>query len=267
MTAVLETNKTKIARRVFEIFEFFDDCCDSVTVTDIVRRYGRPQSSTSELLSSLVEMGLLYKDPRTRSYTPTPRIAALGMSVQPKIIRDGGLFNLMDELAMSMNKCVALFGMVGNHVQIFRVAHSGNANADRLLHGTSEALTASAAGLLLLSTFSPDQAAAVLWRMNAEFPPDKKCNLSDTKERIASYRSQRYAIGKLGFVPDQQVVATLLPRSRIKRPLALGIIIPATTLVNAKPLVAAMNQGLANCATVQIDNYYASQEKNFEIAI
>ena len=57
------SNKAKIARRVIEVLEFFDDNHREATVMDIVRRCNRPQSSTSELLSSLVELGLLHKDP------------------------------------------------------------------------------------------------------------------------------------------------------------------------------------------------------------
>jgi hypothetical protein len=65
-----ESNKAKIARRVIEVLEFFDEAHPRATVMDIVRRFNRPQSSTSELLSSLVDLGLLYKDPYSRSYTP-----------------------------------------------------------------------------------------------------------------------------------------------------------------------------------------------------
>ena len=72
------SNKARIARRVIEVLEFFDDRHGEATVMDIVRRYDRPQSSTSELLSSLVELGILYKDPQNRSYRPTPRAAMLG---------------------------------------------------------------------------------------------------------------------------------------------------------------------------------------------
>ena len=54
------SNKAKIARRVIEVLEYFDDNHREATVMDIVRRYNRPQSSTSELLSSLVDLGLLY---------------------------------------------------------------------------------------------------------------------------------------------------------------------------------------------------------------
>ena len=83
----IESNKAKIANRVIEVFDFFDENHTEATVMDIVRRYGRPQSSTSELLSSLVNLGLLYKDPQTRSYSPTWRCQAFIPAKPPRRLR------------------------------------------------------------------------------------------------------------------------------------------------------------------------------------
>jgi len=116
---LMQSNKARIARRVIEVLEFFDDRHSEATVMDIVRRYDRPQSSTSELLSSLVELGILYKDHRNRSYRPTPRAAMLGGSTQAPIVRDGRLNELMDRLNAQTGLAVALFGLVGVDVQIF----------------------------------------------------------------------------------------------------------------------------------------------------
>jgi DNA-binding IclR family transcriptional regulator len=268
MASVLEPNKTKIAKRVFEIFEFFCDNGQKATVMDIVRRYGRPQSSTSELLSSLVEMGLLYKDPHSRSYTPTPRIAALGTSAQPEIIRDGGLFTLMDRLAEQTGRSVALFGMVNTHVQVFRLAAGIEPMSHKIAYGASEQISASAAGLLLLSTFAPDQAARMLWRLNAEAEADEKFDLVTLKDRVAAFRRQGYAVGDAGFSPDLHVAATLLPRSSIRRPLALGVIFRDQEDADTMALVAAMNQGIAKCAATQVAaNYYTPAAKPYKIAV
>ncbi len=267
MATVLEPNKTKIAKRVFEIFEFFCDNGQKATVMDIVRRYGRPQSSTSELLSSLVEMGLLYKDPRSRSYTPTPRIAALGTSAQPEIIRDGGLFTLMDRLAEQTGKSVALFGMVGTHVQVFRLSSGIEPIAHKIAYGASEQISASTAGLLLLSTFAPDQAARMLWRLNAEAEAHDKFDLCELKERVAAFRRQGHAVGSAGFAPGVQVAATLLPRSSIRRPLALGVIYPECVDADTGALIATMNQGIAKCAAPQVGNYYVPAAKPYKIAV
>ena len=110
--AQIESNKAKIAKRVIEVLEFFDEDHPQATVMDIVRRFDRPQSSTSELLSSLVDLGLLHKDPCSRSYSPTPRAAMLGAAVQPKLVRDGVLTGLIDRLSAQTGLGVAVFGMV-----------------------------------------------------------------------------------------------------------------------------------------------------------
>lgn len=111
--ALVESNKAKIAKRLIEVLEFFDEEHPQATVMDIVRRFDRPQSSTSELLSSLVDLGLRHKDPCSRSYSPTPRAAMLGASVQPQLVRDGRLTDLIDRLSAQTGLGVAVFGMVG----------------------------------------------------------------------------------------------------------------------------------------------------------
>src|SRR5688500_16952375 len=108
MVAVPELNKAKTARRVIEVLEYFDEQHRHATVMDIVRRYNRPQSSTSELLASLVEMGILYKDASSRSYTLTPRAAILGSLSQPGPIRDGRLAALIDQLGTQSGCSIAL---------------------------------------------------------------------------------------------------------------------------------------------------------------
>ena len=248
MATVLESNKTKIAKRVIEVFEFFDESSPRATVMDIVRRYGRPQSSTSELLTSLVEMGLLYKDARSRSYSPTPRLATLGSSAQPGIIRDGRLFAFMDRLAFQTRCGVALFGMVGTHAQIFRWSAGADQVTRDLGCGASEQLAASAAGLLLLSTLGTEQAGRMLWRLNAEAPQAQKFNPTETGERVAAFRRQAHATGAAGFVPGAQVTAMLLPRGADERPLALGLVYGNNAAIDADALVATLRRGIAQCA-------------------
>ena len=248
MMTALDPSKTKIAKRVIEVFEFFDDHNRTATVMDIVRRYGRPQSSTSELLGSLVEMGFLYKDPRSRAYSPTPRLAALGSSAQPEIIRRGRLFEFMDRLAGSTRCSVALFGMVGTHAQIFRMSSGESAPPDSLGCGYAELLSATTAGLLLLSAVAPDQARRMLWRLNAEAPPEKKFNLTELVERVAAFRRLGHAAGAAGFVPDAQLLAALLPKHDDERPLALGVIYRTDAGIDADALLSTLRRGVARCA-------------------
>lgn len=244
MALALESNKTKIARRVIEVFEFFATENRRATVMDIVRRYGRPQSSTSELLCALVEMGLLYKDPQSRSYAPTPRLAALGNACQPEPISDGRLFAYMDRLAQTSRCGVGLFGIVGTHVQVFRWAQSAEPSASDLGCGSSALLSSSAAGLLLLSSLGPGPASKMLWRLNAEAEPENRFNLAEFNENVADFDQLGCATGESGFEPGTRVTAVLLPEQMGERRLALGVIYGANAAVDPEALVATLRHGV-----------------------
>ena len=248
MATMIGSNKTKIAKRVIEIFEFFENGRDEATVMDIVRCYGRPQSSTSELLASLVEMGLLYKNPRLRTYRPTPRLATLGASAQPALVRDGRLFAFMDRLARSSRHGVALFGQVGIHAQVFRwAAGHQSAAAAKIGSGSVERLSASAAGQLLLSTLSNDEAGRILRRLNAEAEEHERFSYPAMMERVALWQRQRHATGEAGFAPDLRVTAVLLPTGADERPLAAGVVYPASSSIDADALVATLRNGIEQC--------------------
>jgi hypothetical protein len=55
MEMALDSTKTKIARRVIEVFDLFATENRRITAMDIVRRYGRPQSSTSDSIITSIE--------------------------------------------------------------------------------------------------------------------------------------------------------------------------------------------------------------------
>src|SRR5215207_4837214 len=148
----IESNKAKIANRVIEVFDFFDENHTEATVMDIVRRYGRPQSSTSELLASLVELGMLHKNPYTRSYRPTARAALLGTAGQSGAVRDGRLVRLIDRLVAQTGLSVAVFGKVGLNAQVVSLRQGTRGPDIGLLGGSQTPLAYSAAGWLLLST-------------------------------------------------------------------------------------------------------------------
>jgi DNA-binding IclR family transcriptional regulator len=253
MAAVLESNKTKIAKRVIEVFEFFAAENRRATVMDIVRRYGRPQSSTSELLGSLVEMGLLYKDPQSRSYAPTPRLAALGFAAQPEPIGNGRLFAFMDRLAQNSRCGVGLFGLVGTHAQIFRWSRGADLTDGDIACGSGALLSSSAVGLLLLSALGPAQASRVLWRLNAESPPERRFNLAELNERVARCGQFGHATGEAGFAGDARIAAVLLPESFGDRRTALGVIYRADAAVDPDALVATLEHGIAQCLSHEVD--------------
>jgi DNA-binding IclR family transcriptional regulator len=245
--SVLEPTKTKLAQRVIEVFEYFDDRHRSASVMDIVRRYGRPQSSTSELLCSLVEIGLLYKDPRSRRYWPTPRLAAMGSSAHLPEIGNGRMFRFMSDLVQSARHSVALFGIVGTHVQVFHWIRGPRDDAPHVPRGSSIPLTECAAGQLLLTTIAPQQLDRLLRRLNAEALSERKFEVAKMSERVEQFRKTDHVTGHCGFVPGNLVTAMLLPCSDAGRPLAIGFIHPQEAVINRQALLATLKHGIDDC--------------------
>ena len=198
MSGHVESNKAKIACRVIEVLEFFDEDHPQATVMDIVRRYNRPQSSTSELLSSLVELGLLYKDAAARSYSPTPRAAMLGAAAQPAMIRNGQLTALIDRITAQTGLSVGVFGMVGPKAQI--ITWRSTPACPRIPGTTGfgggllDMLTGSAAGWLLLSTVATPRRDGIIRRINAEAAADRKIGFAEMTAAIDHCRDEGFAI-------------------------------------------------------------------------
>ncbi len=249
--ATVESNKAKIAKRVVEVLEFFDADHPHATVMDIVRRYNRPQSSTSELLSSLVGLGLLYKDPHSRSYTPTPRAALLGCSVQSGIVRSGKLPGLIDRLSAQTGLGVAVLGMVGLSVQIFSWRGGKHplrtSQTDGLSGGQQEALNDSAAGLLLLSTVPQPRRDGMLRRLNSEASEDRKFSVAELTPRIQHAADHGHVSGVAGFGSIADVTAVLLPDQPAGQPLAIALIYEPSESIDAEELRHTIADAIAHC--------------------
>lgn len=250
MAATASSNKAKIARRVVEVMEYFDDEHREATVMDIVRRYGRPQSSTSELLSSLVELGLLYKDSYSRSYSLTARAALLGAAGQPEPIRDGRLVRLLDRLFAQAGLTVVLFGRVELKAQVLMVRHGPRSSrrvAAELFGGMQAPLTETAAGALLLSTVPRQRCEGMVRRLNAEAADGAKFAPGEMIARIDACRDRGHVRGDLGFGVEGLVLAALLPGQPAGRPLAVGLVHGANDIVNTERLLDCLVEAAAQC--------------------
>ncbi|PCJ33895.1 MAG: transcriptional regulator, partial [Cellvibrionales bacterium] len=64
----------KSVARTCETLVFFDEMRRPLTVVEISKQLGYPQSSTSALLKSLVKLGFLAHDAKRKSYFPTEQV-------------------------------------------------------------------------------------------------------------------------------------------------------------------------------------------------
>ena len=243
------SNKAKIAKRVIEVLEYFDDEHSEATVMDIVRRYGRPQSSTSELLSSLVELGLLYKDNYSRSYRLTPRAGLLGAQVQPDMVRSGRLTNAIDTLVRQTGLSVALFGMVNLNAQIFpwrNGRHLGPVSrTNRFQGGKLERLCDTAAGWMLLSTVEEKKRESMLRHLQAEASRPSEHTLPQVRHAIQLARRNGASYGPAGFDSQSKIHAVLLPDDMGDRPMALAFVHEPSAHVDEAAAIKTLKDAVA----------------------
>lgn len=243
---IAASNKAKIACRVIEVLDFFDDHHDEATVMDIVRRYQRPQSSTSELLSSLVELGLLTKNPHARSYRLTPRAALLGTAGQPEAVRDGRLVSVIDRLCAQTGLSVGLFAIAGLNAQL--VLRRCVAPGTRGPHnGSQEPLCHSAPGWLLLSTVDPSRRDGMLRRMNAEAEDCARFVHSELAARIEQCGRDGHVFGPAGFGSRDEALALPVPAGLAGQPLVVSIVYDRDAKVNAASLLHSARDTMRRC--------------------
>lgn len=250
------SNKAKFAKRVIEVLEFFDEDHPQATVMDIVRRFDRPQSSTSELLYCLVEVGLLYKDPHSRSYSPTPRAALLGRAAQPGLVRDGRLTGLIDRLSAQTGLGVGVFGMVGLQVQLYSWRNGQRAlrtaNPFGICGGQKDHLSSSAAGWLLLSTVPQPRRESMLRRLNAEASTERKFCVSDLAARVQQCHDQGGVTDVAGFDSNAHFTAMLLPGLPQNQPLAIGFAYEPSEQIDPTALLQTLKDAVERCFEEQI---------------
>ncbi len=230
MSAVVSDQKRiKSANRVLEIIELFDNERQSVTVMDVSRALGVPQSSTSELLRVLVQKGYLTRDRLARRFRPGSRTALLGSWVQPERFRHGHIFRLMDELKEMSGEATALCSLVGTTLQHLHIVGT---QIPRALCGSSEHHPLhSPFGMAILSTAPREQVRKLVHRLNAESEPERRIPFVDVADELDRICTRGYVVGKL--TQGYSGLAVLLPQKvgRDEEPLSIGLIGPTDRLL------------------------------------
>jgi DNA-binding IclR family transcriptional regulator len=204
---------------VLEILEMFDAHRQTVTVMDVSRSLGVPQSSTSELLGTLVKQGYLYRDRFARTYAPTARVALLGAWVQPAYFRNGKLLPMMDEIAEESGHIAVLGAMSG--VRLRHVHVVGENCEARIRAGTDHSLLHSPLGKVMLSTFDREVIRKLVHRINAEAEDGRIIKIAEFLDELDQVRAQGFAIGESDD-GAHAITAVLLPLSGEEQ-LSLGI--------------------------------------------
>ncbi|KCZ88859.1 IclR family transcriptional regulator [Hyphomonas johnsonii MHS-2] len=189
-----------------QIFDFFDEVGREAKASEIGGRLNFPQSSTSVLLNSLVEMGFLDYEERTRTFLPSPRIALLGSRLGAGPMRDGRVIRIMEALADRTGETIILAIRNGPYALDVKVIQGKQPNAIIIPQGQRRLAVRSAAGLALLKDEPDALIAALCRRANAESNDDTRIDLNQVRADLEYTRTYGYffsrelAVGGVGAI-------------------------------------------------------------------
>lgn len=246
----IPSSVVKSAGRVLQILEFFDDVKRDATVIEICRSLGYPQSSTSVLLRSLVQLGYLSYDPRRRTYHPTNRVRVLGNWINGPLFGEGKLLRLVSELNERTGHVIFLGVRNGLHIQYIHVAQATTSLRLHLTPGMSRPIATSVGGQVLLSILPDAEVLKLVRRINAERAEGEP--LVDSKELLATLRTIRSKGINTSLAskvtPGSAVIAMLLPSVLADPPLVLGIGGASELMVpRFDEIIACMREVIAHC--------------------
>ena len=210
-------------KRTLEVLEYFDGEHPAVSVGEISRALGYPQSSTSILLKSLMELGYLHYDKEERTYRPTARVALLGRGVQPYLFGDGSVMSALEEISRLTGEMVILAARAGSVVQYIHVIEATNPVRMHLRTGAVRPMIGSAVGHLFLSAQPKEELAAEIERL-AEFAGGRPAlEREQLLREVRRIRRDGFALSTNTVTPGGGVVAILLPGEFNGQRLAIGI--------------------------------------------
>ncbi|RZL66174.1 MAG: transcriptional regulator kdgR [Variovorax sp.] len=217
----MQQDQARSIKRTLEVLEYFDAEKTSASVGEIARELGYPQSSTSILLKSLLNLGYLAYDNRT--YRPTARVALLGRGIRSHILGDGNLMATLEEVSQKTGEMIFLASPAGLSVHYIYVIPATNPLRMHLRAGAVRPLTGSSTGHLFLSDRTDAEISDAIERTH---PDDAGARAAKQEEVMKAVRRIR----KLGYLLSTQtvtngggVLAMLLPQKFDGQPMAVCI--------------------------------------------
>ena len=237
----------KSAARVMAIFECFEDVKRPLTISELVRLMGVPQSSMSALMKSLLSQGFVDYDVRSRSYTPSVRVGLLGNWLMGGPQNQDNLLTMLQDLNSTTGDTVILGVLNGVEAQYIHVVNSYQRLRFQLRPGMLRPMFRTAIGLVLASQKDDNEIGRMIRRVNTEAErPEEGVLESEVMERVNDVREKGFLITANLATPGAGVVATLLKNGPSTRPLAIGIGAPHPRIVSGKEFLVESLLNAAN---------------------
>ncbi len=213
----------KSVGRVLDVLELFQRLRRPLKATEICLNLDYPNSSANALLKSLVSLGYLSFDTRSRCYFPSLRLTRLGDWIPEHVLTES-LVGMLGDLARRTEETVTLSVQNDLYMQFIKVMPGTHPISLNMTEGYVCPLFGSAVGTALLASFDDEQIERLLMRAKRE--PDSTAlafNLNDEMLEINEARQRGYAVAYDRVFPDTGAIGMLLPSELGEQSLVLGI--------------------------------------------
>ncbi|WP_020206924.1 MULTISPECIES: IclR family transcriptional regulator [Cupriavidus] len=238
----------KTSKRVFEIFEAFENVQRPMALKDFTQRFGYPPSSASAVLKSLVALGYLDYDRFSRTYMPTMRITSLGNWIQQAIFgQNEEVLRLMQQLSEAFGECITLSAQSDLYVQYVYLIPSRLPIWYSVPIGTIRPLARSGSGWIMLGARTDAEIEELVRRINFHEPdPARKVKLAELMAHVEQGRRDGYLFNKHTLEPGAGGICMVLPERRFGRLFALAVSGPVERLETIQErVIHAMREGIA----------------------
>ena len=171
-----------------------------------------PQSSTSVLVQSLIDLGYLEKDENLRTYYPTLRISLLGTWMRRQHRRAGQLPALLSKVSKITGESTILAMRNGIYAQYLIGLAGRSPNYARVESGMLYPLACCATGWCLLTLESKRNIDKIVRRTVSEAKEDYwKQSAKFAHDNVIQTERRGYAFSNGETVPGLGAIAVLLP--------------------------------------------------------
>jgi IclR family KDG regulon transcriptional repressor len=214
----------KSAARTLQVLELFAERRTPLRLHDIHVALNYPQSSTTNLLKSMVMMGYLNYSRVTRAYLPTNRVAMLGNWLPSFLYGQRRYQDLLEELLQKTDETVVLCTQNDLYVQYVRVSTPTHRFKVPPPEGTMRLLTNSGAGLALLSQMNDRQIDKICRYTNYyELDQERRIDPVQVMQEVNRVRQTGYCFAPNRPVAGLAAIAIPLGEELHGIPLSIGI--------------------------------------------
>lgn len=238
----------KSASRTFEVLEFFKEQRRPMRLNEIYTALGYPQSSTTNLLKSMVITGYLNFNRKTRMYIPTMRVSDLGSWLPSYIHQDGALRALVRQVQRDTDETVGLAAQNDLFIQYVMLETPDHEHQAAPQQGAMRLMVDSSTGLAMLSKMS-DRSVEKLYRYTKYYYSGMEY-FADLEELMREIRWIRFI--KRVYLPNRPTpelssIAISMEQEHNGIPLALGLGGMSERIRDKKDeIIEAMQDGLSD---------------------